>query len=193
MKISLMMSICAAIILLPSSTQGQDRWAAELGAGPAFATDDLGDAALGTGFGFEGVLAYRMLPHLWLYGGWDWHRFPEDVTDGGVDFEETGYAYGLRFEHPFVGEQGGPSILVRAGGTYAHIEVEDAGGDPVADSGHGVGWEVGVHAVLPFAGPWRVTPGSRYRALSRDLDVGDVPAPVDLTYIALEIAVLRTF
>jgi hypothetical protein len=99
----------------------------------------------------------------------------------------------LRFEHPFSGERGGPAILVRVGGTYAHIEVEDADGNPLVDSGHGVGWEVGVGAVLPFANAWRVTPGARYRALSRDLELGTVSMPVDLTFIALELALSRTF
>jgi hypothetical protein len=95
---------------------------------------------------------------------------------------------GLRFEHPFSGESGdGPAMQFRAGGTYNHIEIEDPDGDIVADSGLGLGWEIGTGVTLPLTGNWRVSPGLRYRALSRDVTIGSTTTGVDLRYVALEL------
>lgn len=46
----------------PAAAQSRLSW--EVRSGIAFATQNLGDADLGTGFGFEGTLAYRFMPHL---------------------------------------------------------------------------------------------------------------------------------
>ena len=60
---------------------------------------------------------------------------PLQRRNGLRSFEETGYAFGLRFEQPFEGADPGPAMLIRAGGTYKHIEVEGADGELAADSG----------------------------------------------------------
>ena len=56
-----------------------------------------------------------------------------------------------------------------------------------------MGWEVGGGVVLPMGGAWAVTPGVRYRALSRDLTLGAETAAVDLQYVAFELTVARRF
>lgn len=172
--------------------QGQNPWTFDVRAGVAVPTQDIGEDELDTGFGFEGTIAYRVLPHLSAYGGWDWHKFGSEESFAGADadFEETGYAFGLRFEHPFAGESGdGPAFRLRGGATINHLEVEDQNGDLVADSDHGLGWEAGAGITLPLSDDWRLSPGARYRSLSRDLTVGDVTTEVDLRYVALELGV----
>lgn len=53
--------VIGLVILLAShSVEAHDRWSMEICSGPAFATQDFGDADLGTGFGFEGTVAYRL-------------------------------------------------------------------------------------------------------------------------------------
>jgi hypothetical protein len=42
-------------------------------------------------------------------------------------------------------------------------------------------------------GRWSLTPGLRYRSISRDLDIGSVTTTVDLQYIALEFGVALRF
>ena len=49
------------ILLAFHSVEAQDRWSMEICSGAAFGTQDFGDADLGTGFGFEGTVAYRLL------------------------------------------------------------------------------------------------------------------------------------
>ena len=58
---------------------------------------------------FMRTLAVRALKHLHVYGGWDWMHFSSDNSFAGsnMDFEETGYTYGLRYQHPLRGETGG--------------------------------------------------------------------------------------
>ena len=99
------MSVLAMGILLLVNIQvmsAQSRWSVELRGGADFATQDLGDASLKTGFGFEGTAAYRFMPHLSGYAGWGWNQFSADRSFAGTDmqFEETGYTFGLRFLHP---------------------------------------------------------------------------------------------
>lgn len=185
--------VCAAA--LPRVGEAQQRWSLELRTGAAFATQDLGDADLGEGIGVEGTVAYRFMPHVSAYGGWDWLNFSTDASFAGADaeLEETGYAFGLQFDHPFRGETTGAAYRLRAGATWNHIEIEDPDGDVVADSGHGLGWEVGTGVVVPFGDTWRFTPGVRYRSLGRTLDVGGVPNDVDLTYVSLELGFARRF
>lgn len=185
--------LIGALSFFPVSLQAQEHWGFDIRAGAALATTELGDADLKTGFGFEGTIMLRTMEHVFVYAGSDWHRFPSDESFAGtgIDFEETGYAFALLFEHPLRnGEM--PAIQVRAGGTANHIEVED-GGDTIADSGHGLGWEAGVGMAVPVGGAWRLTPGIRYRMLSRDIELGSATTAVDLNFFAFEIGLSRLF
>lgn len=64
-----------AILFASHSVEAQDLWNLEFRSGVAFATQDLGDADLDTGFGFEGTVAYRFMPHFATYAGWGWNQF----------------------------------------------------------------------------------------------------------------------
>lgn len=191
---SRMIAALLALTIGGSSTlAAQGRVSVELRAGAAVPTADLGDVDLATGFGFEGTVAYRFIEHLALYGGWDWHRFtPSDEPAGSeLDVEETGYAFGLRFQHP-LGGASGPQVQLRAGGTYNHIEIEE-GSEITADSDHGLGWEAGVGLLFGLGDRWLLGPGIRYRSLTRELTADGVTGDVDLRYLTLELAVSRTF
>jgi hypothetical protein len=185
--------MCLLTVAAPARSEG--KWALGLraGAGPS---EDANGVELDPGYGFEGLIEYRLMPHVLGYGGWDWIHFMSDQSFAGtdMDFEETGYAFGLRFEHPFGGESGGgPAWWVRGGATYDHIEIENDDGDIVGDSGHGFGWEAGAGATFPFAERWSLTPGVRYRALSRDITVSGTTSAVDLSYTLFEVGLSRSF
>lgn len=186
--------LMVAVASTPAALVAQDRWAFEIRGGPAFATQDLGDASLNAGYGFEGTVGYRVQPHLSLYAGWDWHRFSADASFGGADndFEETGYAFGLLFQHP-ISQSETAALQLRGGGTLNHIEVENSAGDLVADSEHGLGWEAGAGMAFRIANQWQVTPGLRFRSLSRDLTTGASTTPTELRYFAAEVGFSRTF
>ena len=172
------------------------RWSVDLQAGAAVPTAEIEGDDLGTGLGFEVNVAYRLMRHLSFYAGWDWHRFAPDQLLGepDVDLEETGYVFGLRFEHPFGSEDGdGPSYRVRAAVTANHLELEDSDGELIDDSGHGAGFEVGAAVFFPLGDAWRIGPEARFRSLSRELDVGAGAVDVDLSYFALDLVFSRRF
>jgi hypothetical protein len=178
-----------------ASDLGAQRATIDLRGAAAAPTGKLGTSELGVGAGLGATLAWRMQPHLHLYGGWDWLRFSADDAFAGVskpDFEETGYTLGLRFEHPVRAES---RLLYRveAGGTYKHIELEDSAGDIVANTGHGLGYEVGAGLLLPMGASWHFAPMLRYRALSRDFRIGSVATPANLRYAGLELGIARRF
>lgn len=187
-----MIALALALPLLAAtSAQAQNPWSFELGGGSAFATQDLGGADLGLGLGFEATVGYRFLPHLAAYAGWDWVHFAIDEDVAADDVEETGYAFGLRFEHPLPAPW--PMVRVRAGGTYDHVEIEDDDGELVADSDHTLGWDAGLGVIIPIGTTWEITPGARYRALSADIEAGDVTNTVDLTYVMVELGFRKIF
>lgn len=186
--------LTGAILLVASQTAGaQKKWSFELKPGVNFPTKDLGDANLKTGFGLEGAFAYEFMPHLAAYAGWSWNRFSSSQSFAGsnMDFEETGYGFGLQFIHPI--EKSNISYLIKGGGTYNHIEVENSDGMITNDTGHGLGWQLGVGAAVPLGKGFRLIPEVRYRSLSRDIIIDDVTTPVDLNYISVGVGLALSF
>ena len=181
------------LILSSQSADAQKKWSFELKPGVNFPTKDLHDAKLKTGFGFEGVLAYRFMPHLAAYAGWSWNKFNADKSFAGndTDFEETGYSFGLQFIHPI--SNSNISYLIKAGGIYNHIETENSAGNIINDTGHGLGWQAGAGVSIPMGNRWNLIPEVRYRSLSRDIKIGNEKIPVDLNYVSAGLGISYTF
>jgi hypothetical protein len=187
------MGLLVALLMLfgSASATAQDRLSISLRGGGAVATQNLSDADLGVGLGLEGTLAYQFVPYASVYGGWGWRRFPTDGASFAgvdVDVEETGYSLGLQYARPL--GVGGLDYFVRAGGIYAHLEIEDGGGS--VDSEHGLGWQVGTGLIVSLGESWRLMPGVRYRSLYRDIEVDGTTTDVDLRYVALGVALAWT-
>ena len=58
-------------LALPTAVSAQDRWSVELTGSAAVPTTEPEAMTLDTGFGGEGRVAYRFMPHLSAYAGWD--------------------------------------------------------------------------------------------------------------------------
>ena len=76
------------LVMTMYNAEAADRWAIEFRPGIAYATQDVGDENLNLGIGIEGTVSYRFLPHLAVYGGWDWHHFSTEET-GFQDVRRT--------------------------------------------------------------------------------------------------------
>jgi len=182
----LLLSTAVLIMFLHfNQTIAQDKWSLEFRPGVNYATQDIADADLGLGFGTELTIAYRFMPHLAAYAGWSYNNFAVDQSFAGPDasFKETGYTFGLQFIHP-IGESG-LSYLVRAGGTYNHIEIENNDGDITIDSGHGLGWQAEAGLVISLSERFSLLPSVRYRSLNRDIEIENVSTPLDLNYLSV--------
>ena len=178
-------------MVLTSKLQAQDYWAIEVRPGMNLATGDVGSTSLDPGFGFEANIAYNFMEHLGVYGGWGWNKFASKDGDVELDFEQTGYTFGLQFIHP-IGDSN-LDYLLRGGGMYNHIEVEDSEGDIVADSNHKLGWEVGLGLNLNVGTKLDIRPQVGYRNLKTDLKMGDVSTEVDMNYFTLGLGVAVSF
>jgi len=186
------MVLATAILCISQIGMAQDRWSFELRPGVNFATKQLGEANLNTGYGIEGTFAYKFMPHLSVYAGWSWNKFGSDqkVGDTNLDYEETGYTYGLNFMYP-IGDSK-TNLFARVGGLANHIEAEQ-GGDVISDSGHGFGWQVEGGLAIPLGEKWILMPGIRYRSLSRDMEIESVSTAVDLNYISVGLGAALKF
>lgn len=187
MKRGLAAFVFLIILFFPLAADSGNRWSLDIRGGAAFATQNMGDASLGSGLGFEAVLAYRLLPRLAAYAGWDGYHFATARSFAGsdVDVEDTGYVFGLQFIHPF----GGSSLdyFIRAGAIFNHIEIEHSNEQIIADSKHGLGWEIGLGLVYTISAKWKLTPGIRYRSLARYIEIGAIRTPVKLAYLNTEV------
>jgi hypothetical protein len=193
MKKLLLTTAALMLFTLFGQSYAQDKWSLELRPGVDYATQDIVDADLGLGFGAELAVAYRFMPHLAAYAGWSYNNFAVDQSFAGSDasFEETGYTFGLQFIHP-IGESG-LSYLVRAGGTYNHIEIENNSGDIIIDSGHGLGWQAEAGLVIPLSEKFSLLPSLRYRSLNRDIEIENVSTSVDLNYLSVGVGLSWSF
>ncbi len=185
------------LFLIGEMGNAQDKWSVEVRPNLDFPTKDLGNADLKTGFGFEVAVGYKFMEHLGAYAGWGYNTFNSDIAltfpgPEDTDFDVTGYTFGLQFIHP-IGASENLSYLVRAGGIYNHIEVENDAGDINADSGHGLGWEVGAGVQVDLGSNWKLRPQLGYRALSRDIEIGTVTIDADLNYFSFGVGIAKAF
>lgn len=188
-----MLLISVLVLTVAQMTFAQSRISWEIRTGVDFATQKLGNADLNTGFGFDGILSYQFVPYTSVFGGWGWHRFSSDDSFAGsdMDFEETGYTFGLEYLRGL-----GTSPLkyyIRGGGIYNHIEVESSDGDISGDSDHSLGWQAEAGLVFDIGNRWMLKPGVRYRSLSSDIEVGNTKTEVDLTVFNLSVGISRAF
>jgi opacity protein-like surface antigen len=148
--------------------------------------------AMGPAFGLTG--STRLGENLHLYGGWDWAHFTAKNSFAGtnLDFDETGYVLGLRFERPC--PRGHPVALrAEAGATYKHVEIENSAGDLISDSKHGIGYEAGLGVAMSLSDDWKLVPAARYRSLNADFTIGAAKTSGDLRYVTLEFTLSRSF
>lgn len=197
----------AALLILPTLLSAQpsnatSRWSLEFSGDGAFPTSELGSASLNTGFGLGASARFRLQQHLLAYAGWEWHRFSTDelIASQSLDAEDTGYSFGLRFEHPFRDDAAfGDGLFadagywLRAGGLWNHIEVEDEAGEIIADTKHGIGYELGAGIVLPISERLALTPGVRFRSLPRDLTLNTTTQSVTLQYVNVMVGLTIAF
>jgi opacity protein-like surface antigen len=178
--------VAAVLIVAPITVHAQSErsgslFSLEVTGDGAFPVSTFRGADLKTGFGLGASVRARVQEHLLAYAGWEWHTFRTDnlIASTKNDVDETGYTFGLRFEHPLRndaiagrGRTSGPGYWIRGGGLYNHVEIENEAGSIIGDTKHGLGWELGGGLTLPLSQRFALTPGVRYRSLSRDLTLG---------------------
>lgn len=192
LKISALLVFSFAATSLFAQTP-DTKFSFELNGGPSLATQNLGGTDLNIGIAFEGVFTYRFMPHLGAYAGWGWNKFSSDDQFEGInaDFEETGYVFGLEFKHPI--NESDISWLLRAGGLYNHMEVENQDGDIVEDTGHGLGYQLVAGIGVPIGEKWSLTPTVKFHSLSRDIDINGNTRDLDLRYLGVRVGIVRSF
>ena len=176
--------VVLTILIVPQAINAQTPWSVEIRGGTHYATQELGDADLSLGLGAEAMLSYSFMPNFGAFVGWGWGQFSADQSFAGedMDFDETGYSFGLQYMNSC--PRLNLNYIIRAGGIYNHLEVENNKGDIVDDSQHGLGWQAGAGVKIPFVNNWTIVPSLRYRSLSRELEDGNDKIDVDLTYIS---------
>lgn len=193
MKKLLLTAFAITMFIVFNHSYAQDKWSLELRPGINYATKDISDADLGLGFGGELAVAYRFMPHLAVYAGWSYNNFAVDQSFAGTNasFEETGYTFGLQFIHPIA--ESNISYLVRAGGTYNHIEIENNDGEITIDSGHGLGWQAEAGLVILLSEKFSLLSSLRYRSLNRDIEIENVSTSVNLNYLSVGVGLSWSF
>ena len=162
--------VMALVMAVVSELNAQGRrFGFQVRTGLSFLTAEREDTRLKTGFGFDFTGSYRFVQDISCYAGWGWNRFCSERSFAGphIDFEDTSYTFGLMFLQPFPHDL--PfAYFLKAGAIYSHIELEDADGDMVSDSGHGFGFQVETRLSFSQGESWPYS-GIKYQTLSHDL------------------------
>lgn len=183
----------ALVALLPSASHAQQGVESlstvELRVGIAQPSSELGEDDLEIGFGVDALLSYVVAPSAAIYAGWGYHRF--GVDGSGLDIDQTGYVLGVAWLGAFGGSDVGYRFNV--GATYEHLVFESDTAERVDDSEHGLGYEIGAAVLLPLGTTYVLTPGLRFRSISRAVEFDGVDRDVDVDYLAAEIGIGFTF
>lgn len=181
------------ISLISLAQTGEGRFAFELNGGISQTIQKLGGAETPTGGGFEAVFHYQVLSHWGIYAGWGWNKFATGSSDFGknIDFEETGYVWGVQFKNNF--SNSSTAYFFRAGGSYNHLELENEDGTIIQDTGHGLGWQLAGGLDLPLGSKLSLIPGIKFNALSRELTTNESTSDLNLKYLSLRLGILKKF
>lgn len=192
-KVILITILCIQMMSTALAQGNEKRFGFELSGGASLATSKPGDAKLNPGLGFEGIFHYCFMPHTGVYAGWGWNHFGSDDSFAGknIDFEETGYVFGLQYKHPF--GQKPLAYYFRAGGLYNHIELENTDGDIIADSGHGLGFQLATGIDYSLGKNWSITPGLKFNYLNREITTDELTTKLDHQYLSLRVGILKKF
>ena len=186
-------SYCLIFFFLSPAAQAQNEWSLTLKSGVHIPTEEFDAADLKTGFGLEGTLSYEVTSFLSAYAGWSWNRFAATQSFAGsdVDFEETGYTFGVQFQYPATVSR--ITYQVSLGGLYNHLEIEDNSGNTIADSGHGLGTQVETGIIIMLNKHFHLTPYGRYRLLPSDFELDHKTTSLDLRYISIGLGLSYIF
>jgi opacity protein-like surface antigen len=195
MKTAVLLNIfLLALIVFPvSAGYAQGRWSGEFRPGFNIPVNDLGEDKLGLGFGFEAKVAYKMMPHLKVYGGWGWNAFVTDTqkVSDRVDLDETSFTFGFDLRLPVTNPP--VTYFVYGGAVLGRIKIEDNLNTFNESSNYGFGWQLGGGVEIALNDSWSLKPDVRYRSLSREIGVSNVALDVDLQYFAIGIGICGSF
>ncbi|NCU33185.1 MAG: porin family protein [Candidatus Moranbacteria bacterium] len=156
-------------------------------------SSEFSGSSTNTGLGFEAILQYRFLPFTSVYGGWGFMHFnaKESFAGPDVDFEQTGYVFGLQFRVPI--NKSPVSYFARAGLLFSHIEIENKKGEIIGDTGHGLGWQAATGIEVSMGGKLSLVSGLRYNYLSRDAEIGSENFKLDIRFVSARIGLIKRF
>jgi hypothetical protein len=173
--------------------EGQKRFGFELNGGGSFEVTKTDDFTLNPGFGFEGVFHYSILKDFGVYGGWGWNRMSAGQSFAGNDVcvEETGYVLGLQYRKQLGSRP--VAFFLRGAGLYSHLEIENADGDIIHDTGHGFGWQAATGLDINLGNNWSLSPGVKFNSLVRESEYEGVTREMALNYLQVRVGIAKRF
>ncbi|MCF4100229.1 porin family protein [Gillisia sp. M10.2A] len=191
MKSTLSIFFLSIFLMFSGLLYAQEKWNLNFRPAVNFATQDVGDAEIKTGFGFEFTVGYKIVRPLTAYVGWGWNQFTAEESFAGInaDIEETGYVFGLQFNLPVKSSK--MHYWVSGGGIYNHIETENSSGDLKFNTDHKIGFQIAAGLKFVIAETWRLSPDVRYRSLSTTIKSENID--LELSYLSFGIGLSKAF
>lgn len=188
-------AVCVLGGLLASGSaaagQGIVPIAVEGRAGYAVPQGDWSDGeSLENGFGYGIDLRIRILPLVYLYGGWDTHDFAYAGSGDGEDAEATdsGMHLGGEIAVPLSAVTGiSPFAFGGIAYNRTSMPIRSDGLSRQAESEAGLGYEVGAGLAIPFAPTLTLRPQVRYRSHPAEFLMGATTQETTISYFSANI------
>ena len=188
MKTKALVSVALGILFAMGASAQEigSRFGLEISTGVSFPVKNTNAVDLKIGYGYECTLQYNFLSFGGIYGGWGWNEL-NTSNDGSI--EALGYQFGIQLQIPV--EDAPFRGYLRAGGLVNKLEVEDPDGVVIEETRQGLGWQLAGGIEFPLAPKWSLTPGFKFSALSRDMELNAGSGAFKYNYISAKVGIVR--
>lgn len=192
MKLVTLLTLLILLLFSAQTGMAQYRWSAEFSPGLSFPTQDIANENLEIGFGFDASLAYKLMPHLRAYAGYNWNEFKTEMTPGRSQLRvnEGGLIFGFELTFPI--SSAPVTYFGFIGGNLNQLKIEMIAANQSMSTDHKLGWHIGVGLDYAFHDQWSLRPKLNYQALTSNNPF--IPAnDLKLQYVSLGLGLLRSF
>ena len=179
------------VTVMGLNTVSGQRWSIEFRPQLNFPTQEIEGPEVKTGFGFDLITAYNMMPHLKAYTGWAWNQFETKADMAAMELDITQNSFLLGFELT-IPKQGSPlGFFGNSGINYGAIRLENNALNIDDRSSYKIGWHAGAGVRYRIDDTWALSSNVRFQSYSNEIDTSENAISVKLNYISFGFGLLK--
>jgi hypothetical protein len=182
----------AFILFFTIGLNAQNKLSFDIRGSYSIPTEDLGQVELDNGINIEVNLGYTIITNASIFGGVEYGIFEDSrLPDDVIDFREMGILLGLEYNYPL--QENTFSFVLRGGGIYNQVLIENNDGDKIHDTDYGLGWFATTGIDFNILNGIHLIPTVKFKSLTRDYLTYEGIESADLRYVSIGIGVRKIF